>query len=509
VDADGNRTLQQGKCALFRNFDADQVALPKMRTLLIDSHQLESGEAVSSEFKAAAADEIERFRQEIIQREGYGAADKLTDEMILREVMNTVGRPNKLGESIRCVVSVSMLTEGWDTNTVTHVLGVRAFGTQLLCEQVIGRALRRVSYQANSEGKFDVEYADIFGIPFDFTAQPVAAKIKAPPPMVRVEAISPERDPSEIRFPRVEGYRTELPRDVLTAEFTEDSTLELTPDLVGATETIASGIIGEQAEMTLDHLADTRPATIQLRLADRIVRRRLTEDGEVPNPALIMEMRKIVRRWMADHLICKGNTQPAQLLYYEIADRVADRIMAAITRGTAGGNRVLAMLDPYNREGSTRHVGFNTGQDRYATGEKCHVNYAVTDSDWETEFCRVADSHERVLAWVKNHNLGFEVPYRAGGEARRYRPDFILRIDDGRGPEDPLNLVVEIKGFRNEDAKDKAETMRTYWVPGVNNLGTMGRWDFAEFTDKWTIQTEFEAVIRRWIDRASQVKEPA
>ena len=508
-DADGNRNLQQGKCPLFRNFDADQVALPKMRTLLIDSHQLESGEAVSSEFKAAAADEIERFRQEIIQREGYGAADKLTDETILREVMNTVGRPGKLGESIRCVVSVSMLTEGWDTNTVTHVLGVRAFGTQLLCEQVIGRALRRVSYQPNAEGKFDVEYADIFGIPFDFTAQPVSAKIKAPPPMVRVEAISPDRDHSEIRFPRVEGYRTELPRDTLSAQFTDDSTLELTPDLVGATETIASGIIGEQAEMTLDHLADTRPATIQLRLADRIVRRRLTEDGEVPNPALIMEMRKIVRRWMADHLVCKGNTQPAQLLYYEIADRVADRIMAAITRGAAGGNRVLAMLDPYNREGSTRHVGFNTSQDRYATGPKCHINYAVTDSDWETEFCRVADNHDRVLAWVKNHNLGFEVPYRAGGEARRYRPDFILRIDDGHGPDDPLNLVVEIKGFRNEDAKDKAETMLTYWVPGVNNLGTMGRWDFAEFTDKWTIQTEFENVIRRWIDRASQPKVPA
>lgn len=508
-DADGNRNLQQGKCPLFRNFDADQVALPKMRTLLIDSHQLESGEAVSSEFKAAAADEIERFRQEIIQREGYGAADKLTDETILREVMNTVGRPGKLGESIRCVVSVSMLTEGWDTNTVTHVLGVRAFGTQLLCEQVIGRALRRVSYQPNAEGKFDVEYADIFGIPFDFTAQPVSAKIKAPPPMVRVEAISPDRDHSEIRFPRVEGYRTELPRDTLSAQFTDDSTLELTPDLVGATETIASGIIGEQAEMTLDHLADTRPATIQLRLADRIVRRRLTEDGEVPNPALIMEMRKIVRRWMADHLVCKGNTQPAQLLYYEIADRVADRIMAAITRGAAGGNRVLAMLDPYNREGSTRHVGFNTSQDRYATGPKCHINFAVTDSDWETEFCRVADNHDRVLAWVKNHNLGFEVPYRAGGEARRYRPDFILRIDDGHGPDDPLNLVVEIKGFRNEDAKDKAETMLTYWVPGVNNLGTMGRWDFAEFTDKWTIQTEFENVIRRWIDKACNARELA
>ena len=161
---------------------------------------------------------------------------------------------------------------------------------------------------------------------------------------------------------------------------------------------------------------------------------------------------------------------------------------------------MIALLDPYNREGSTRHVGFMTSKDRYETSHRCHVNYAVVDSDWEFEFCRIADEHPRVLAWVKNHNLGFEVPYNAGGEARRYRPDFILRIDDGHGPEDPLNLVVEIKGFRGEDAKDKAETMRTYWVPGVNNLGTYGRWAFAEFTEKWTIKTEFGAKIQAWLD---------
>lgn len=500
-DEHGNKTLQQGKCPLFRNYDADQIILPKMRTLLIDSQQLESGEAISTEFRNAAEPEIRRFKDDLIQRTGdREAAEKVADADILREVMNTVGRPGQLGETIRCVVSVSMLTEGWDANTVTHVLGVRAFGTQLLCEQVIGRALRRVSYKADAENKFAVEYADIFGIPFDFTAQAVQADIKPPPPMVRVEAISPERDNVEIRFPRVEGYRTELPRDTLSAEFTDDSTLELTPDLTGAAQTLNSGIIGEQAEMNMDHLADTRPATIQLRLADRIVRRRLTEAGEVPNPALIMQMRKIVRRWMKDHLVCKGSTQPAQLLYYDIADRVADRIERAISRGTEGGNRVLAMLDPYNREGSTRHVGFNTSQDRYETGPKCHINYAIADSDWEAEFCRIADAHPRVLAWVKNHNLGFEVPYRAAGEARRYRPDFILQIDDGRGMDGPLNLVVEIKGFRNEDAKDKADTMQAYWVPGVNNLGGMGRWGFAEFTEKWTMQTEFGDKIESWLN---------
>ncbi|MBH0114370.1 DEAD/DEAH box helicase family protein [Novosphingobium sp. YJ-S2-02] len=500
-DENGAKTLMAGKCKLFRNFDPDGVALPRMRTLLIDSMQLESGDAISSDFRAAAAGEIDRFKQELIQRTGDRvAAEKIDDSTILREVLNTVGRKGQLGEGIRCVVSVSMLTEGWDANTVTHVLGVRAFGTQLLCEQVMGRALRRQSYQLQEDGRFGVEYADVLGIPFDFTAQPVVAPIRTPPDMERVHALTPDRDSSEIRFPRVDGYRTEMPQDVIRAEFTPDSLLELTPELVGATETVNSGIVGEQSELTLDHLGEIRQSSIVFRMAEMIVKRRLTEAMQPINAGLVMQMRTIVRRWMNEYLVCKGSTRPAQILYYAIADRVADRIMNAITRGAEGGGRVLAILDPYNREGSTRSVSFMTSQDRYETGERCHVNYAVIDSDWEAEFCRVADQHPRVLAWVKNHNLGFEVPYTAGGEARRYRPDFILQLNDGQGEDAPLNLVVEIKGERDEDDKDKAETMRTLWIPGVNNLGTQGRWAFAEFTDVWTIKTEFAAKVEAWLD---------
>lgn len=506
-DEQGTITPIRGKCELFRNYDPDGTALPRMRTLLIDSMQLESGEAISADFRDAAKDEIARFKDELIQRTGdRAAADKIDDASILREVMNTVGRKGQLGEGIRCVVSVSMLTEGWDANTVTHVLGVRAFGTQLLCEQVIGRALRRQSYQLKADGLFPVEYADVLGIPFDFTAQPVVSKPSPPENMVRVHSISPARDASEIRYPRVDGYRTELPSEKLTAAFTADSTLELTPELVGATETVNSGIIGETADLTIEHLSTTRAAEIHLRLADWIVKRRLTNAGERPNVSLILQMKSIVRRWIAEHVVLAGGTQPAQLMYYSIADRAADRIMAAITRGQEGGGRVLAMLDPYNREGSTRHVSFMTSRDRYETGARCHINLAVIDSDWEAEFCRVADKHPRVLAWVKNHNLGFEVPYSAAGEARRYRPDFILRIDDGRGPDDPLNVVIEIKGARDEDDKDKAETMRTLWVPGVNALGDHGRWAFAEFTDVWTIATEFADKVESWLDEIPQVE---
>ncbi len=231
---DGSTTLENGRLFLFRNFDEHGNQLARPRTLLIDSEQLESGEALDDSFHAMAADEIDRFRREIIERTGdREQAANISDEEMLREVMNTVGKPGRLGGSIRCVVSVAMLSEGWDANTVTHVLGVRAFGTQLLCEQVIGRALRRQSYDLNEEGLFNVEYADVLGIPFDFTAKPVVAPPQPPRETIQVKAMTPERDACEIRFPRVEGYRVELPEERLSAAFNDDSTLVLTPDLVG------------------------------------------------------------------------------------------------------------------------------------------------------------------------------------------------------------------------------------------------------------------------------------
>jgi type III restriction enzyme len=148
---DGSSTLENGRLPLFRNFDdTTGNPLPRPNTLLIDSEQLEAGDALDDRFRGMAADEIERFRRERVERTGDArSGDSITDQELLREVMNTVGKPGQLGAAIRCVVSVSMLTEGWDANTVTHVLGIRAFGTQLLCEQVIGRALRRQSYDLN------------------------------------------------------------------------------------------------------------------------------------------------------------------------------------------------------------------------------------------------------------------------------------------------------------------------------------------------------------------------
>ncbi len=494
---DGSATPVPGRLELFRNFDEHGTALGRPRTLLIDSEQLESGEALDDNFRAAAGAEIEQFKQEALER-GGALADEIRsgkgfdDARLLREVMNTVGKHGKLGDSIRCVVSVSMLTEGWDANTVTHVLGVRAFGTQLLCEQVIGRALRRQSYDLNEEGRFNVEYADVLGIPFDFTAKPVVSKPVPPRETVQVKALR-EREALEVQFPRVQGYRVELPEERLTAEFTADSELVLTPDLVGPSITQNAGIIGETVDLSLEHLDTMRHSTLLMHLTKRLLYTKWRDPGEEAKLHLFGQLKRITKEWLDQCLVCKGETYPALLMYQELADMACERITAAITRAEHGKRPIKAVLDPYNAVGTTAHVNFNTSKtERWETAaDRCHLNWVILDSDWEAEFCRVAEKHPRVRAYVKNHNLGLEVPYRYGSETRQYRPDFVVLVEDGHGEDDLLHLIVEIKGYRGEDAKDKKSTMDTYWVPGVNHLKTYGRWAFAEFADVWQIQDDF------------------
>ena len=489
-------TPTPGSLPLFRNYDDSGQRLARPRTLLIDSMQLESGEALDDKFRSMAGPEIEQLRYDIVNRSGgQQAADKLSDADLLREAMNTVGKPGRLGASVRCVVSVSMLTEGWDANTVTHVLGVRAFGTQLLCEQVIGRALRRQSYDLNSEGLFDVEYADVLGIPFDFNAEPVVVKATAARATVHVKAIKPERDACQIEFPRVQGYRVVLPDAQLGAVFNADSTYLLSPEEIGPTLNRQEGIIGEGVDLTLAHTSDMRQATLLMHLTRHLLLTRFRDPGEPPKLHLFGQLKRIVHQWLQQHLVCMGGTYPAQLCYLQLAERACERIHQAINRAAiqAGQSHIQALLDPYNPIGSTAHVNFTTSKtERWeASSQHCHLNWLIMDSDWEAEFCRVAEAHPQVRSYVKNHNLGFEVPYLIGAETHCYRPDFILRVDDGHGPDNLLNLVVEIKGYRGEDAKDKKAAMQTRWIPGVNNAKQFGRWAFAEFTDVYAMQKDF------------------
>jgi type III restriction enzyme len=502
---DGSSIPVPGRLALFRNSDENGNPFARPRTLLIDSAQLESGEKLDDHFRKMAAAEIDQFRRDIVERTGdITQGDNLTDQDLLREVMNTVGKTGRLGEQVRCVVSVSMLTEGWDANTVTHVLGVRAFGTQLLCEQVIGRALRRQSYDVNEEGLFNVEYADVLGIPFDFTAKPVVSPPQPPRETIQVRAIRPERDALEIKFPRIEGYRVQLPEDRLEATFSEDSNLTLTPGLVGATETKQSGIIGASVDLTLAHTGDVRPSQVLYELASHLVLTKYKDADGQPKLYLFGQLKRIAKQWIDGYLRCEGGTYPAQLKYKVLAEMACEKIVAGITQRFIGERPVEVVPDAFNPTGSTAHVNFNTSKTlRWQTdAARCQINWAILDSEWEGEFCRVVENHPSVRSYVKNHNLGLEVPYKFGPDKRLYRPDFIVRIDDGHGEEDLVNVIVEIKGYRGEDAVVKKTTMDTYWIPGVNHLKIYGRWAFVELCDLYKIQSDFSAKIGGEFERA-------
>ncbi len=490
---DGELFLEhKGHLALFRNFDEHGNPLPRPNTLLIDSNQIESGE-LDKNFRAMALAEIEQFKRDRKQR---GDHSEISDSELLREVMNTVGDVGKLGEQVRCVVSVSMLTEGWDTNTVTHILGIRAFGTQLLCEQVVGRGLRRYSYELNSNGHFNVEYADIMGIPFDFTAKPVVAPPQPPRKTTRVHAVK-ERAALEIRFPRVAGYRVDLPDERLTAKFTKDSTYVLTPEDVGPGQTVMEGVVGETNIISVTEAQKKRPSTIAFDLAKQVLMRHFKDENGEPKLYLFGHIKRIARQWLDEgYLICKGDTGRWMLEYPNIAAQASERIFNAIANAIGKDRPIMAVLDPYNPTSTTSHVSFSTTKDLWRTdARKSHLNYVVCDSNWEAEFARVAEGHDKVISYVKNQGLSFDVPYQDGVNSRVYIPDFIVQLDDGGGADDPLNLIVEIKGFRRENVKLKSETMKNQWIPGVNNLGTYGRWAFVEFSDVYEMDKDFKALI--------------
>ena len=474
-------------------------------SILVDSEELESGDALSDSFRRLAAPEIDSFKRDLRARGRHAEAEKLDDAALLREVMNTVGQEGKLGERVRCVVSVSMLTEGWDARTVTHVLGVRAFGTQLLCEQVIGRALRRVSYDPiEPEGTmFAPEYAEVLGIPFSFVPANSAADYTPPKKATRVFAVTPERDALEIRFPRVLGYRVVLPPGRLTERFTEESRLTVTPDMAPP-DAINAPFVGETLRLSLDDMKAQRDATIAFHLAGHTLERWFKDGEGNRKPWLFPSLLAIARRWMAECLTCTGGTFPAYLLWRDVGDMAAEKIYRACVETEPGGASLVPILDPYNPEGSSRYVKFATTKTNFweTAPSRCHINLVVCDGDWEAACAQALEAMPEVLRYVKNDRLGFEVPYEHGGQDHVYRPDFIAVLDDGAGPEDPLNLVLEVKGERDVQDDAKHGTMRALWVPAVNGAGRHGRWDFLRLDEPYGVADEIRLFLGKQKQRA-------
>jgi type III restriction enzyme len=501
--ANGSTVRVPGQLPLFSNVE-DGRWRARPLTILIDSEQLESGEAMSSDFKQIAALEIEEFKSEYRVRFPGRDAEGLTDEDLLREVMNTVGKPGKLGEHVRCVVSVSMLTEGWDASTVTHVLGIRAFGTQLLCEQVIGRSLRRKSYAPNDEAKFEPEYADVYGVPFSFLPCSGTTNTPTPGPTpTRVHALA-ERIACEITWPRLQGYRFELPEERLTVKFTSDAKLALTNADI-PTKTEVEGIVGEIRVDTLDDLKRRRPNEVAFRLAKLTLEKYFRDDAGHDKPWLFPQLLAITKRWLAECLFCKGGTFPQLLLFIRFAHEAADRIYRSIVGSTEGSPKLKPIFRPYDTLGTTRYVDFHTIRETYKTrADKCHVSHVTGDSGWEFKMAQELENLPEVLAYVKNQNLGFTIPYSIDNVERQYHPDFIIRFDDGNGEDDPLNLILEVTGQRKGEKVAKAATARTLWVPAVNNHGGFGRWTFLEITDPYDdVPSLLRELIRQMKDVAS------
>jgi type III restriction enzyme len=317
-----------------------------------------------------------------------------------------------------------MLTEGWDCNTVTHILGVRAFGTRLLCEQVMGRGLRRRSYTVDENGMFTPEYADIFGVPF--SGFPVAGlpETKAPAtpkPGKAVRAV-PERLADapwlEVTFPRVVGYRFDVPAERLTATFGPAHRVVLTTQDL-PTSTLNAPIYGEKAELTLREMESLRPQTVAFQLATHLQQHHFPD-----KPWLFPQLLVIVRDWLGDpagdspNVDYGDDTFPGLLTLGEKKHAVCEKIARAII-AASGGERLLRAEPQANDPiGTTTGASFDTVKDCWTTDPaRCHFNLVPQDSNWETVVCEKLETMDEVRAYVKNQGIGFRIPYTCEGRA--------------------------------------------------------------------------------------------
>lgn len=487
----GQIKIEKGNLAIFRNEDGVRF-YDRPNTLIIDSVQLESGEKISDDFKEIFSKEIDDFHKEY--RDRFPGRDEPTDEELLREVMNTVGKPGKLGENIKCVVSVSMLTEGWDVNTVTHVLGVRAFSTQLLCEQVVGRALRRVEYSVNDDGKFSEEYAEVYGVPFSFLK--VSGETTPPPPKVihRVHAL-PDRGQYEIAYPRVEGYRYEINEQKLAARFTEESKTVIENE---PTEVTLGGIIGDEVKETLEKIKERRAGEVIIRLTQGLLKRYYTDVDGSEKYWLTPQLHRIAEEYIKTHVVLKDRMVIGYLSVGGYFTGALTKIQQAIITENLEhqkDKRLLPILVPYDTLGSTRYIDFLTTKEVYPT-IKSHINYVVADTEeWEQGVAKKLEQMPEVLAYVKNQNLGFSIPYEYQGVSHQYLPDFIVVLE--KSDKSNLNLIIEVTGKKDDKKALKVKTARELWVPAINNTGKYGNWAILEVQDIHETQNLIRAGMER------------
>ena len=503
VKEDGEPRYRRGRFEVFSNYDGMGLPKEKFPTLLIDSSALdEASTRIDESFKKAYSREIEDFKHEYANQHGAGSADSLTDADILREVVNTVGKPGKLGGDIKCVVSVSMLTEGWDANTVTHVCGIRAFGSQLLCEQVVGRALRRQSYdliaydnrtgkeinskdryrykEENITYKFPPEYARIIGVPFNTFKGGKTVVTKPQKPKAIIRAL-PERKQMEIRFPVITGYRSDNIEGELSADFTGLPKFQLDFNKI-PTETVLQTIVNDDQKMLKTDYMELRDSQVIYYFAHLMIREYYTSREHGQQFQKFPDIKKIVETWYNEQLEIlggDGSTDQKRLVMLWNYKAVLDNIMEGVHKANEDHEEISAVLNYYNPEGSTTHVYRPTNKPVYQT-QKSHVNYVIAeDNSWQQIAAKTLDSMECIDCWVKNTYLGFRIPYTVGDENKEYQPTFIVKVKG-------INLIVECENFDSDKSGNKEAKrhyLKDYWIPAANNLKTYGTWDLLEVRD--------------------------
>jgi type III restriction enzyme len=481
----GEEVLRSGALPLLSNVGEDGRWVGRSRTVLVDSAQLESGEAMKDDFKKAAAHEIEVFKNEYRLRNPGADVEKLTDEDLLREVMNTIGKRGRLGEHIRCVVSVSMLTEGWDANTVTHILGIRRFGSQLLCEQVVGRGLRRRSYVANADGRFEPEYAEVYGVPFAF--MPTDRPVKDPPlarPGQEVRALDDRYD-LRITFPKLEGYRVEVPEEPVVFDYEHALPFHVDRDRL-ATWTKTGGMVGGFDEQELADVRGARPQQVAYHVAAEVLRRKLLAYDGATKPWLFPALIDVTREWLDHKVTLADDTPLGALLLAEPKAQAADAVFNAVVRYPDARKEILLpILRRFDGLGSTDDVYFVTRK-AVISAEKSHVSHVVLDgvkgNTWEETIAGLLEDDHRVAAFVKNDHLDFEIPYTWQGHSHRYTPDFLVRLVQDEPDDLVRTLIIEVSGGQKSPGptKAKATTARDQWCAAVNNDGRFGRWGYIE-----------------------------
>jgi type III restriction enzyme len=458
----------------------------RMNTIRVDSkvvHESDTGEAKSDGVRWM------RFTLDTV-----GKTDWPTDRQGrpqypdgFEELAAKLERPlSPPGRDVRCIVSVAMLTEGWDCNTVTHIIGLRPFMSQLLCEQVVGRGLRRRSYEVDDSGKFTEEVAKVFGVPFEVI--PFKANTDGPPvepPKRRHVHALPSRGQYEMHFPRVEGY-TQALRNRIFVDWQTVAPVVIDPMQIPPEVEMKASLPNNQGRASLTGPGKLENVTLNpyrsgRRLQESIfdMATALTRDYAnqptcaVPAHALFPQILGVVDRYIREKVkpVAPAERQDAFLSPYY--GWMIERLVTVIRSDTGAGETAEIPRYEANRPaGSTADVDFWTSKDVREVVH-CHLNYAVADTQrWEQSATYYIDRHRLTEAFVKNAGLYFTIPYLHNGQMHDYLPDFIIRLKT----EPVLHLILETKGHDPLEEVKAAAAHR--WVNAVNAEGSYGRWRY-------------------------------